>query len=309
MFGKKAKKSSSEGDNTKSGIELALSVKGITYFKAGCSGKRAFVKGMSDQNCISGFLLSYISQLSESLPEHVVTILRSEQTEDDMCVVGRIRVDRDNCVVWPIIDDGVLSAFVETIAQKYINAINQYGNWTSLSEYLEQTIDYKSEEDPPTNQIPFEYFWLIGPQKKGAGIYPLNILDRKMGLFVGPQANTLHVYSSSLYAEMAAYEYSKKYEIDLKADYIKCMGCFMGGVAGELRGKVKSALLDNQWKIEFYSCDSHGYNKPTHFFLEESADERYALFQCREDGKMPIWCKKKWDSDGLFQPACKLHAW
>lgn len=309
MFGKKVKETSSDGEIPKNGIELALSAKEKTYLKVGSSGILAYVEAQSDQTCITGLLLTDFDQVSEILPDHVMTLLRSEPAEEDICIVGRIRVDRERCLAWPIVDDEKLNSFVGTIAKKYINAINRYGKWTSLSEYLCHTIDYDAETSPPTDQIPLDYFWLIGPRKRGASIYPLPILDRKMGLFLGPEANILHVYSSRLYAEMAAYEYSRKHEIDVKADHIKCLGCFMGGVAGLLQGKIKSALLDNQWEIKFYSCDRHGYHKPTHFFLEESADDRYALFQCREEGKMPIWCKRKWDSGSLFQPACQLKAW
>lgn len=93
----------------------------------------------------------------------------------------------------------------------------------------------------------------------------------------------------------------------VQARHLNCLGCFLSGAAAELGPKiVRVALLDDQWRIEFNTCDRHGESNSSHFAIS-NGDVRFHLFGCSEHGD-PMWVEQRW-VPSVIRPDCTQKPW
>jgi hypothetical protein len=260
-----------------------------------------------------------ITVSERSLPnvasEFVIKLVQMENRLFGDFVVGRIVGSADEqgytSDSWPIVEDQDLRSFVLKASYRFWNLIDNFANWPSFSSFLLESISYDVENQNPNLQFPYEYWWLTGSLDESDLIHEVGLYE-DIGVFIRPNDHILPLFSSRLFADMAAHKYSKKHAFNLESRHIQCLGCYLNGFTGEIgREVVRGALLNEQWEIQFYTCDeSPSHETARHFFLMDGAIGSYTLFKCKEDGPGPIWCEKRWDFNyHFFDPACNLVKW
>lgn len=209
-------------------------------------------------------------------------------------VIGRYQ-DNASKLWWPIIEDDHLDAYVGDavkILEYYIKSVDR---WKSFKDFLAVTTayDYYNSDKSNILQFPLDYHWLVGDFRQGKGLCDIN-LGGYEGVLVRSNDSCLPIYSSHLRAAVAAEEIGKELGIDLQAQEMPCVGCYLHGAATEVgRDKIKMAILENQWAIHFktcaeVNCSEHHDDVVRHFKIVDNGQEYY-LKGCRNTGQFPKW--------------------
>lgn len=135
------------------------------------------------------------------------------------------------------------------------------------------------------------YYWLIGERKQNKSFIPLEIFEKKQGILVDPETGKLPIYSNAMFAQMAAYEYKRRYGYKLEFFEIPCLGCFLSGLGQSAGKKVRNiTYLDSKWKILYHTNKQNEYKIPNHFVIhDEHSNNRFLLCGCTEQGRKPVW--------------------
>jgi hypothetical protein len=70
---------------------------------------------------------------------------------------------------------------------------------------------------------------------------------------------------------------------------------------------VKGALLDNQWRIHFATCECKGPAKPSHFSIADGP-LTFHLCGCAGDGH-PYWAEQHWEGIGFKKQCAERRLW
>lgn len=161
----------------------------------------------------------------------------------------------------------------------------------AFSKFLLKVMIYKDSKNDTAGNLGMSYYWLIGKKRQSKGFVSLPFLEKTDGVFVDPQDKHLPIYSSSLFAQMAAVDYKEKYGFDLNLFEIPCLGCFLNGLALTVGRKIAdTTFLDNKWKIQYYVSDQGNYKVPNHFIIhDEQGMNDFALVGCMEQGIKSTW--------------------
>ena len=253
--------------------------------------------------------------ISYIVNDKTVELLRMEKKVRNDIVVGGITYFFTGSDVKfrsvPTVNDFELSFFVESTSKKFWRLIDNYGGWPGFDSFLLTNANYDVEQDSIEKQYPFSYHCLTGPLDDSGFIMECEIYEDS-GVFVRPGDRLIPVFSNGIFADISAYEYSKKYSVNLTHHYIDCFTCFLSWVSGKLGpDKIRGAYLNNQWKLKFYSClENESCSSSKHFYLNDENGHQFALIGCEDQGNFPVWCEKRWDSDGKwFNPECKTVEW
>lgn len=215
-------------------------------------------------------------------------------------VIGRLIYDRKDLPngYWPIvIGDEKLSSHLEKVMDHFHAMIERFGAWESFTAFLAHDIQYDVSSMGPLQQLPLAYWWLCGEGEEGKPIH-VPFSNQETGTFIRPGDGVLPVYSSSLFADMAAQIYSRRYEVTLTPCEIPCLGCYLHGFSNDFPEKiVKAIVLNEQWVIEHHICKEHSGG---HFFLQDGEQHRFVLIGCNDKGHPPVWCEKKWDPENRW---------
>jgi hypothetical protein len=229
-------------------------------------------------------------------------------------VLGRIEgsIKKGEILVnsWPIVKEPRLATFANHATEKFWKLVDTFREWPSFGDFLRETIGYDPQRNQPHDQFAREYWWLVGPLSSHKSLHHCGIY-KGIRVFIYPENGKLPIFTSHLFANMAAHHYSGQIGTLLEPKHIDCLGCYFSGISRECgRDVLKSAILDEQWPIQFYTCgESPDKKDAKHFFLNDS-NNSYSLFRCKKDSPGPVWCEEKWDHEGkFFRPSCGLIGW
>jgi hypothetical protein len=226
-------------------------------------------------------------------------------------VIARLKESKGTLCIIPVLEtDEVLYRFSEIVISAFALSVESTGAWKSFSEFLRKTLDHDTEHADPNDQVGLDYWWLVGEFDTDGVTECGRYSD--MGVYVDPTTGLVPVYSSSLIADIAPQEFHVQLGKRLMPQPIKCLGCFFSGFSGEVgRGSLRGARLDNQFPIQFFTCDeSDGHVQANHFFVQGEGRNQFTLAGCPQGGNMPVWVTQKWDDDGqYFEPSCNITEW
>lgn len=187
----------------------------------------------------------------------------------------------------------------------------------TFSDFLRALVGYHEATETPNLQPPLEYWWLLGnpseyPGCKSVGIY------RESGLGVHVRSSPdrrIPVYTGKPRAEAAAAEMQRRTgaRSSLQVVRIRCLGCYLTGITHERGGEAfrGGALLNDQWPVNFYTCDeSPRGSGARHFHLVDSDGRHHVLVGCAETYG-PIWVPPQWlHLNSEWQhPPCHPRPW
>jgi len=242
------------------------------------------------------------------------TLLKKKSEGSDRVIIARIEQSTDNLEDYFIIpfiesNDEQYSAWLERIGDRFFVLINSYSRWTSFTAFLDEDNLYDVKEMDPKQQIPLDYFLLIGNLKDSDDLFHCGHLPPKKGIYILPDNNLIPVFTSALYADLFAQELYLKAGIKVQSDLLPCVKCYLSGSYKSIGlDNLKGAILNNQWLIDCYNC-SICDNSSGHFYLNDG-QYTYALCGCPELGAKPIWIEKRWDNNKKsFNPICGMVPW
>jgi hypothetical protein len=208
----------------------------------------------------------------------------------------------------------LLNDIKTSISKQFWHLISHYRNWDTFTSFLYSDIAYDVNTMPYQKQISLMYYVLVGSPSPTNNIYLINHSSfNGNGLYINSIQKKIPVFSSSLYADIAAQELRGTHGISLTPLQLPCIGCYLGGLYHELSSKkINGVILNDQWEISCFRCNTnhHGISG-AHYFLHDSNGHAYSLIGCRDKNTMPpIWVEQKWDNDKrLFSPECQLIPW
>jgi tetratricopeptide (TPR) repeat protein len=248
---------------------------------------------------IQASLQIVIATRSEYMESHLrpeeLSLLQQGSTINGLLAIGRIIIENDGSFsAHGTID--TLALLVQKASEKMMLTIESYPHWQSFSQFLKKSI----ENDSPNMQLPFDYCWLIGNIEEGKSVHACRICNEGNGVFVDPETHYLPIFTNSFFAEISIHKYQKKYGLSLASSQIDCLGCFLAGFSKDAgSGIIKKAILNDQWKIDFYTCEHVQCKNRMHYYLRDRNVE-FALIGCKDNNKFPIWCGTNWvEEDGL----------
>jgi len=249
-------------------------------------------------------------------PDIEAMLLVEERMEGDV-VIGRIwsedgsveKLSIENSF-WPIVDVPDLDAIVRGMASVFFDLVGNLSKWGSLAKFLQVSMDHDVREASPSSQTGFNYWWLVGPEAADH-IVPLALYGGESGVFIRPQDKLLPVFSSSLFAAIAAKTYDEDDLLNLTPMPIKCLGCFFNGSTKEIgRDRMAGAILNEEWKIRFLRCDEDPSGQSAgHFEIIDADGLEYNLAGCFEAGVPPVWIERKWADEIIGTLTCSPKPW
>lgn len=200
-------------------------------------------------------------------------------------------------VWWPVGEDPGLRAFVGRAVERLEGRLGALGRWSSFAEWGQHEAGVDFHAPSRVEQWAITYWWLTGDPRASAAVHELPIYPAGQGLYVDPDDGLVRVYSCTLKAALGQAANSARSGLTLEMAPVHCLGCFLGGSAGVLgREKLRGALLDERWVIEFSTCDRHGSGKPSHFSVRDEGSV-FDLVGCPDQGTAPIWVPRRWRTD------------
>lgn len=182
----------------------------------------------------------------------------------------------------------------------FLTLVDNYQRWSSFEQFLQSESSAGSDNPTPDNQVPFQYWWLVGELKPGMPVRDTLLYDG-MGVFIRPEDNLLPVFTSSLYADMAGRCYSRQHGVELVPCQIFCPTCFLTGISALFGNRIlRGGLLNEQWKIHFYTGAALEFTAPDLFRIQDSDGTDYDLTGCSDTGNLPLWVKGKHSGDEKF---------
>ncbi|NCB42806.1 MAG: hypothetical protein EOM59_09320 [Clostridia bacterium] len=209
---------------------------------------------------------------------------------DGFCMIGKVYPGM-TCFDAKVIGEELLN-FILKADKKLNDLINGYIDKSeTFSNFLIKTMNYQGCKNDTENVMSLEYFWLIGEIKQNKNFVPLPVFEKKYGVVIDPENKQLPIYTNSLFAQIAAYNYKERYGYDLNLYKIPCLGCFLSGLGQTAGRKVADiTYLNNQWKISYHVSDQGNYKTPNHFSIyDEETMNNFFLVGCKEQGKSPVW--------------------
>lgn len=206
--------------------------------------------------------------------------------------------------------DTRIEKHVELTVSLFFKLVDNYQNWPSFREYLKSENQPDAELSHSGNQYPFEYWWLTGKRETSVTIHDV-LLYQDSGVFIRPEDNKLPLFTSSFYAEMAAFHYSIKYNTRLTPSFIYCPTCFLTGTGALLGNRILSGgILNEQWNIRFQTCDEMMNTAPCYFCIDDSDGNNYELVGCNDAGTEPLWVQSGIaDYDSLSSDRIRRTPW
>ena len=212
---------------------------------------------------------------------------------------------------FPLMDgDKDLNQFIKLCAGQLSLLVENYGCWQSLNELMKVELGYLVKLMPDDMQPAFEYWWLVGSMADGRPVHETHQY-KDIGIFVRPEDGVLPIFTSSLYADMASQLYSEVHGLRLLPVRIPCPSCYLSGLGDVLGSEIlRGAILNEQWRIRFFTCDEKFYSSPSHFYISDSDGEEYALAGCPDKKMPPHWVIRQWGHDEVaFPKKCKPLPW
>lgn len=195
----------------------------------------------------------------------------------------------------PIIDDEELKGYVWLAVKAFLQYIDSMGNWHCFADFLNFCSSYDINlSRAKRKQYPFDYYWLTSRALSSKSVFNIG-LDDGIGIYIKPENSVLLIYSSLLSASLAAESYSQKEGVSLQPGYISCLGCYLYGAVSTVgKQRLSSAILDDQWNIEFQTCADRGCreNHPKDSFHHFRISNKGCIFQligCESHGTNPRW--------------------
>lgn len=194
--------------------------------------------------------------------------------------------------------------YVSEVGAAVEAVIANAGAWPDLATMFRTRYGHDPLIEFPMRQPTIRWSWLAG-QLGTRGAEAVRLFEEE-GLYVDPSTRRIPVFTNRLDAVRLARRLQPE-GVSLQMYDIPCLGCFMTGVASELgRERVRGALIDGQWNVQFFTCSEHGADAPSHFVLKDGAAS-YHLIGCAERG-WPRWAEARWKGNS-FQVPCSLEAW
>ncbi len=207
-----------------------------------------------------------------------------------LCMIGRLYSGEKEFQSKVVVEK--LKDFVKKADAQFNELLSDFLNQSgAFNVFIERTMSYKNYTKDFSNLFGLSYFWLVGDRKKNKKNIPLPVFDKKYGVFVDSETNRIPVYTNSIFAQIAAFEYKEKQGLDLMLFEIPCLGCFLNGL-GITEGKkvAEMTYLNNQWKIGYYVSDEGNYRIPNHFILhDQDSTNDFLLVGCADKGQPPVW--------------------
>jgi len=178
---------------------------------------------------------------------------------------------------------------VELTVSIFFQLVDNFQKWPSFNEYLKSQSQKNANLPASEKQAPFEYWWLTGKRETNSTIYDV-LLYSDYGVFIRPDDKKVPLFTSSLYADMAGYHYSLQHNVHLTPSFIHCPTCFLTGTSALLGNRlISGGLLNEQWDIQFYTCDELMNTAPCYFCINDSDDTVFELTGCTDAGTPPLW--------------------
>jgi hypothetical protein len=199
-------------------------------------------------------------------------------------------------VWWPTVGDERLGEFVDQAARFLEARLESLGCWSSFAEWARCEAGSDLTATTRGRLTPLDYWWLVGETRDSDAVHAVPVYPPEYGLYVPPNDGMIRIYSCMMKAALAQVAYSGSSGLKLQSGPVKCLGCFLGGSAGTLgRATARGALLDECWRIEFVTCETHGHDKPSHFSVSDQGED-YDLVGCMDDGTAPVWIRHSWNT-------------
>lgn len=241
-------------------------------------------------------------------------LLKEKSEGSDRIIIATIEQSNENQEdydVFPVVasSDEHFVSWLEKLGDRFFRLVDNYSRWSSFTKFLEEDNIYKVNSMKPLQQVPLDYYFLIGRLNDSEDVHHSGHLPPDKGVYVIPDHDLIPVFTSSIYADLYAQEVKNKYGIELQADVLPCVKCYITGSYKSIdSADVSGVILNNQWLLDCYDCNLCD-NYSGHFFLNDG-DKAYALCGCSELGVKPIWIEKRWDkNEKYFNPKCGMIGW
>ena len=233
-----------------------------------------------------------IPESARDAASETVTRMSGPSTADAPASRGK----GNDSVWWPIVGDERLEQFVERAARFLDARLENLGRWSSFAEWARCEAGSDLTAATRGSLAPLDYWWLVGETRESDAVHGVPVYPPEYGLYVPPDDGMIRIYSCMMKAALAQVAYSGSSGLKLQSGLVKCLGCFLGGGAGKLgRATARGALLDERWRIEFVTCETHGHDKPSHFSVSDQGQD-YDLVGCKDDGTAPVWIRHSWNT-------------
>ncbi|MFP4477052.1 MAG: hypothetical protein ACLFOY_15940 [Desulfatibacillaceae bacterium] len=126
-------------------------------------------------------------------------------------------------------------------ADRFATMVDAFGQWPDFADLLVHLVEHDPAAEPPEEQGQLEYWALTGTDAAGQDV---------LELFVRREDGFMPLYTSSLYAQLAAASYEGRTGMALTPVRIPCVHCLLSGFArGTGAGLSGMALLNEQWEV------------------------------------------------------------